>query len=71
MAFILHHAIINAEGQEVGVHITFYVDWVNALIKSHDPQEFITQAFVIQQHGDRSLVLILLYTIVELTCFDN
>jgi hypothetical protein len=71
MVLIPHHAAINSNDQQIGVDTLYYVQWVNELVKTKDPQEFITQAFVTQQHGDRPLTLILLYSIAKIIHSDD
>ena len=66
VALIPHQPNINRDNQQIGVDTGYYVSWVDALTHSHDPREFIQQAFVIQNQGDRPLTLIFLFTIEKL-----
>lgn len=66
MALIPHQPTINKDNQQIGVDTGYYISWVSALIHSHNPREFIQQAFVIQNQGDRPLTLIFLFTIAKI-----
>jgi hypothetical protein len=70
VALIPHQPTINKDNQQIGVDTDYYVRWVSALIHSHNPLEFIQQAFVIQNQGDRPLTLIFLFTIGKLVNAD-
>jgi hypothetical protein len=71
MALIPHQPTINKDNQQhVGVDTAEYVKWINKLMQSNGTQEFIRQAFIIQQHGDRPLTLIFLFTIVKIVNVD-
>jgi hypothetical protein len=61
-----HLPAINPDGQQIGVDTDYYVRWVTALINSKSTQEFIENAFVIQNNGDRPLTLVFLFIIAEL-----
>jgi hypothetical protein len=61
-----HLPAINPDRQQIGVDTDYYVRWVTALINSKSTQEFIQNAFVIQNNGDRPLTLIFLFIIAEL-----
>lgn len=70
VALIPHQPTINRDNQQIGVDTGYYVSWVGTLMHSHDPREFIQQAFVIQNQGDRPLTLIFLFTIEKLVNTD-
>jgi hypothetical protein len=71
MVLIPHQPTINKDNQQyVGTDTGHYVNWVNNLMQSKDAQEFVRQAFIIQQHGDRPLALIFLFTIVKILNVD-
>ena len=61
-----HLPAINPDRQQIGVDTDYYVRWVTALINSKSTQEFIQNAFVIQNNGDRPLTLVFLFIIAEL-----
>jgi asparagine N-glycosylation enzyme membrane subunit Stt3 len=71
IALIPHQQPINKDDQQIGVDTAQYVDWINNLIQSNDIPEFIRQAFVIQNFGDRPLALIFLFTIVNIVKIVN
>jgi len=66
LVLIPHQPIINIDNQQIGVDTHYYVDWVGALIHSSNPQEFLYQAFVAQNGGDRPITLIFLFTLSKI-----
>ena len=66
LALIPHQPIINIDKQQIGVDTHYYVDWVGALINSSNPQEFLYQAFVAQNAGDRPITLIFLFALSKI-----
>jgi hypothetical protein len=66
LALIPHQPSINRDNQQIGVDTDYYVAWTNRLIHSHDYLEFLQQAFVIQNLGDRPLTLIFLFTLAKI-----
>ncbi|MGA8914349.1 MAG: hypothetical protein WB443_16005 [Nitrososphaeraceae archaeon] len=66
LALIPHQPSINRDDQQIGVDTDYYVVWTNRLIHSHDYLEFLQQAFVIQNLGDRPLTLIFLFTLAKI-----
>ena len=66
LALIPHQPSINRDNQQIGVDTDYYVVWTNGLIHSHDYLEFLQQAFVIQNLGDRPLTLIFLFTLAKI-----
>jgi hypothetical protein len=65
IALIPHQPQINPNGQQIGVDTDYYVNWINALNHASDYRDFFHQAFVVQSHGDKPLVLIFLFTITK------
>jgi hypothetical protein len=65
IALIPHQPQINPNGQQIGVDTDYYVNWINALSHATDYRDFFHQAFVEQSHGDKPVVLILLFTITK------
>ena len=63
LVLIPHHPVINNDNQQVGVDTHYYVDWVGALIHSSSPQDFLYQAFVAQNNGDRPITLLFLFAL--------
>ena len=70
LVLIPHQPIINNDNQQVGVDTHYYVDWVGALIHSSSPQDFIYQAFVAQNGGDRPITLIFLFALTKIIPFN-
>ncbi|MBD0359823.1 MAG: hypothetical protein ICV56_03815 [Nitrososphaeraceae archaeon] len=70
IGLIPHQPTVNNDNQQVGADTDEYITWINALIESNDAQEFIRQAFIIQQYGDRPLALIFLFTLVKIISAD-
>ncbi len=71
MVLIPHQPTINKDNQQdIGVDTAEYVNWINKLMQSNSTQEFIRQAFIIQQDGDRPLTLIFLFIIVKIVNVD-
>ena len=66
LVLIPHLPIINSDNLQVGVDTHYYVDWVTALIHSSSPEEFLHQAFVTQNGGDRPITLIFLFTLTKI-----
>jgi hypothetical protein len=66
LALIPHQPSINRDNQQIGVDTDYYVVWTNGLLHSHDYLEFLQQAFVIQNLGDRPLTLIFLFIIAKI-----
>jgi hypothetical protein len=66
LVLIPHQPIINIDKQQIGVDTHYYVDWVGALIQSSNPQEFLYQAFVAQNGGDRPITLIFLFALSKI-----
>ena len=66
LVLIPHQPIINIDKQQIGVDTHYYVDWVGALIHSSTPQEFLYQAFVVQNGGDRPITLIFLFSLSKI-----
>jgi len=65
LVLIPHQPIININKQQIGVDTHYYINWVGALIHSSNPQEFLYQAFVAQNGGDRPITLIFLFTLSQ------
>lgn len=70
IAIIPHLPTLNADGKQVGVDTGYYVNWINALSKTTNMQDFLYQAFVQQSGGDRPLSLLFLYALHSLTGAD-
>jgi len=66
LALIPHQPSINRDNQQIGVDTDYYIAWTNRLIHSHDYLEFLQQAFIIQNLGDRPLTLIFLFTLAKI-----
>jgi len=66
LALIPHQPSINRDNQQIGVDTDYYIAWTNRLIHSHDYLEFLQQAFVIQNVGDRPLTLIFLFILAKI-----
>jgi hypothetical protein len=66
LVFVPHQPIINTNKQQIGVDTHYYVDWVGALIHSSNPQEFLYQAFVEQNRGDRPITLIFIFALSKI-----
>ena len=66
LALIPHQPSINRDNQQIGVDTDYYVVWTNGLLHSHDYLEFLQQAFVIQNLGDRPLTLIFLFILAKI-----
>jgi hypothetical protein len=67
LVFIPHLPTVNKNSTLVGADTKQYVNWENMLIDSHTVQEFIQQAFVTLQGGDRPIVLMFLFIFIKLT----
>ncbi|HJT47232.1 MAG TPA: hypothetical protein VJ729_03535 [Nitrososphaeraceae archaeon] len=65
IALVPHQPQINPNGQQIGVDTDYYVNWINALNHATDNRDFFHQAFVVQSHGDKPIVLIFLFTITK------
>jgi len=65
VAWLPHEHPQIVPGRGIGVDTHYYVDWLNALNNSTSLADLITQAFVIQQHGDRPLTLLLMYGVLK------
>jgi len=63
LVLIPHHPVINNDNQQVGVDTHYYIDWVGALLHSSSPQDFLYQAFIAQNGGDRPITLIFLFAL--------
>lgn len=73
LVIIPHIPTINPDSQQVGVDTRYYVTWITNLDESKNAQEFIHQAFIEQNKGDRPLSLIFLYMLhrsLSVTLFD-
>jgi hypothetical protein len=66
VVLIPHHPAINRDNRQIGVDTDYYVNWLLPLIHSKNSQEFIHQAFVVQNHGDRPFTLIFLFLVVKI-----
>jgi hypothetical protein len=66
LAILPHQARINIENRQIGVDSDYYVNWLAPLINSKDSQDFFYQAFVVQNHGDRPITLILISVISKI-----
>lgn len=66
VALIPHQPTINRDNQQIGVDTDYYVRWVDIMLHSHGYLEFLHQAFVIQNLGDRPITLIFLFTIAKI-----
>ncbi|TLX88756.1 MAG: hypothetical protein E6K94_11735 [Thaumarchaeota archaeon] len=71
MVIIPHLKVINIDNKDVGVDTHYYVEWIGILIKSTSVGEFVNQAFVIIQHGDRPFSLLFLFMISKIIPSDN
>jgi hypothetical protein len=61
MGIIPHLPSVNPTNQQVGVDTGYYVTWVSALHASDSAGDLFTQAFVVQNNGERPLSLLFLY----------
>lgn len=66
LVLIPHQPIVNIDKQQIGVDTHYYVNWVGALIHSSNPYEFLYQAFLAQNGGDRPITLIFLFTLSKI-----
>ncbi len=64
IAAIPHEPLINRTNQYVGTDTAFYVDLMNKLAWTHNPQEFILKAFTLAT--DRPLSILFLFTIAKI-----
>ena len=65
IALIPHQPSVNKYDQQIGVDTGRYVRWINTLIQSNSTEEFMHQAFVKINHGDRPFTLISLFMIAK------
>jgi hypothetical protein len=65
LVILPHQPRINIENRQIGVDSDYYVNWLAPLINSKDSQNFFYQAFVVQNHGDRPITLILISLIAK------
>ena len=70
VGLIPHQPTINKDNQQVGADTDEYITSINALIESNDALEFIRQAFIVQNYGDRPFALIFLFTLVKIVSAD-
>jgi hypothetical protein len=66
LAIFPHQPRVNIENRQIGVDSDYYVNWLAPLINSKDSQNFFYQAFVVQNHGDRPITLILISLISKI-----
>lgn len=66
IAIVPHLSSINKNNQQIGVDTGYYVTWVNGLKKTQNINDFLYQAFVVQNGGDRPLSLIFIYGLSQL-----
>ena len=71
MVIIPHLKVINIDNKDVGVDTHYYIEWTGILLNSTNVGEFVNQAFVIIQHGDRPFVLLFLFMISQIIPSDN
>jgi hypothetical protein len=71
MAVIPHQPTINKDNQKVGVDTDSYANgWVKGLVSSNNFQEFLRQAFIVQNQGDRPLALVFLFATIKIVNAD-
>jgi hypothetical protein len=71
LVLIPQHPLINKDNQDIGVDTSSYVNWIRELSRSKDVSEFIFQAFVSQQNGERPLSLIFLFLVYQVSGSNN
>jgi hypothetical protein len=66
VAIIPHLSAVNPDNQQIGVDTKYYVTWINAL-ESSNSADILSQAFVVQDQGQRPLSLLFVYSLDKIT----
>src|SRR6267143_611053 len=71
IALIPHQPTINPDNQQVGSDSGDYVNMINKLTESNNPQEFVHNAFTITFSKDRTAFSLFLYAVVKIIHADT